>query len=168
MFGPPSSESRPKPGTVPLTAEVHNHFVVFRKAVTGSQIAVNNGTVHQHQVIQQVVQQVVVTELITLPQVRAMMGAVRRVGVKPEKLREVRQAAHAFHHEVTSPVPRPDRLREAATRLVAVVVEALDTVEGERSAQAEELADVLRPALPTATPAPDAPHAPEEEGGLRG
>ncbi|MFF9773824.1 hypothetical protein ACF1HJ_09140 [Streptomyces sp. NPDC013978] len=166
MSGHPAQATRPKPAPDPVTAEVHNHFVVFRKAVTGSQIAVNNGSVHQHQVIQhQVVQQVVATELITLPQVHAMIRAIRSVGVHPEKLREVRQAARTFKDEATRPVPRPDRLREAATRLVAVTVEALDTIEGEGSSQAKELADLLRPALPAATTTPGAP---DEEGGPHG
>ncbi|MGW2051766.1 hypothetical protein ACWCPF_42535 [Streptomyces sp. NPDC001858] len=141
-----------------VPTEVHQHFVVFRKAVRGSQIAVNNGSVHQHQVIHQVIG----SQQITLPEVQAMVDAVRRLGVSPAMFEAVRQAAQTLRRELGQPSPDPVRLSGAITRLATVTVTALDAAAEQGTPQAAELASILRPLLPT-TPGVSA-----EEGEFHG
>lgn len=134
--------------------QLHHHFVVFKKAVSGSQIAVNNGSVHQHQVIHQVVQ----APNVTPDQVRAVADAVGALVVGARTLDPVRQAARELTAELDGPVPDLDRLRRAITRFVAVTVAALDSTGGGRASRTRALANVLRPLLPAAS----------AEGGLHG
>ncbi|UUU20373.1 hypothetical protein [Streptomyces sp. DSM 40750] len=126
--------------------------------MTGSQVAVNNGSVHQQQIVHQIV-----TRQISMAEVQAMADALRVVEMSPRTLDAVRQAAQALEAELARPVPDVVRLTRALTHFVAVtLVSTLDTGVGNGTPQAAALTDILRPLLPTI------PGSPSEEGGLRG